>query len=121
MEPQEWLSEEKAMEAAREDYRKLLAREYRGRGDMEAAMYRLQTKYGLDFWSQWQVRHRNGGTPKFFVQARLAWLDALQKSVRRDLEALRIEQAKGGEDAGLADLITEAEALLAKIDAKRAA
>ena len=109
------------MEAARDDYRKLLAREYRGRGDMEAAMYRLQAKYGLDFWAQWQVRHRNGGTAKFFARARLAWLDALQKSVRRDLELLRIEQAKGADDADLECLVTEAETLLAKIQAKRAA
>jgi hypothetical protein len=40
----------------------------------------------------------------------------IQQSVRRDLEKLRTEEAKGADDVGLKSLVAEAEALLARID-----
>lgn len=109
------------MDAAYELHRKLLAKEYHGPGDMEAAMYRLQAKYGLDFWAQWLCRYRRRASDSFGRQVRLAYLDTLERSVRRDLETLRIEQAKGALDDDLADLVAESETLLAKIKAKRVA
>lgn len=67
------------------------------------------------------LRYKRSACAEFIEQIRQAYLDTLAASVRRDLEALKIEQAKGERDAGLETLITEAEALLAKIAEKKVA
>lgn len=116
------LSEQERMDTAFEQYRAILAKEVRGPGDMEAAMYRLQAKRGLDYWRQWMLRYRRSACAEFVEQIRQAYLDTLAASVRRDIEALKVEQAKEcGANAGNTDLIAEAEALLAKIQAKKIA
>lgn len=108
------------MDAAYEAHRHLLAREMRGPGDTEAAMHRLQAKYGLDYWKQWMARYKRVASPEFIEQLRQAYLSTLERSVRRDLESLKGEEAKsGGNDADLGNLVAEAEALLAKIKRKR--
>lgn len=38
--------------------RRLIEIEIRGRGDVEAAMYRLQAETGIDFWTWWAWRYR---------------------------------------------------------------
>ncbi len=116
------LSEQERMEAALTMYKKVLAREVRGPGDVEDAMYRLQTFQGLDYWRQWQLKYRKQACEEFVEQVRQAYLGMLERSVRRDIEALKIEQAKDSRsDAGNTDLIAEAETLLAKIQAKKVA
>lgn len=100
-------------------YKDLLAREMRGPSDTEAAMHRIQTKWGIDYWAQWSLRYRQ---PKRLAadlveRVRQASLSSLEQSIRRDIERLKIEAALG--DADFADLIVEAESLLAKIAAKR--
>jgi hypothetical protein len=119
MELKKRLSEQERMDTTVDQYKAILAREMRGPGDMEAAMYRLQSKRGLDYWKQWMLKYKRAAGKDFVEQIRQAYLDTLAASVRRDLEALRIEQAKGAADAGLENLISEAEALLAKIEAKK--
>ena len=122
MELKKSLSEQEQMSAALETYNKMLAKEIRGSGDVENAMYRLQAQYGLDYWRQWQLKYRRQICSEFAEQIRQAWLSVLERSVRRDIEALKIERAKdAGGNADNTDLIAEAEALLAKIEAKKVA
>src|SRR5690348_6894292 len=103
------LSEQERMSAALETYNKMLAKEIRGSGDVENAMYRLQFEYGLDYWRQWLLKYRKQSCAEFTEQIRQAYLSMLERSVRRDIEALKIEQAKDSKsDAGNADLIAEA-------------
>jgi uncharacterized protein YnzC (UPF0291/DUF896 family) len=119
------LSEQNTMEvaAALETYNnKILAKEIRGSGDVERAMHRLQSEYGLDYWRQWQLKYRKEACAEFIEQIRQAYLSMLERSVRRTVDELKIEQAKEcGADAGNTDLIAEAEKLLAKIQAKKVA
>jgi len=103
-------------------YKDLLAREMRGPSDSEGAMHRLQTKYGLDYWTQWALRYRS---PKriahdvvLLVEA--AHLRMVEQSVKRDLEYLKTEIAKGADDADVGSLVAQAENLLAQIAKKRA-
>ena len=122
MELKKSLSEQERMDAAYEQYRAILAKEMRGPGDLEGAMYRLQAKRGLDYWRQWMLRYKRSACADFVEQIRQTYLDTLAASVRRDIEILRIEQAKdSASDAGNTDLIAEAETLLAKIQAKKVA
>ena len=39
--------------------RRLIELEYRGPGDLEGAMYRLEAKTGISYWSWWHWRHRH--------------------------------------------------------------
>lgn len=121
MELKKSLSEQKAMDAAYDQYRQILAKEMRGPGDMEGAMWRLQAKRGLDYWKQWMLKYKRAAGRDFVEQIRQAYLDTLAASVRRDLGALKTERAKGAANADLEGLITEAETLLEKIQAKRVA
>lgn len=125
MELKKSLSEQERMEAALTMYKKVLAKELRGSGDVEDAMYRLQAEHGLDYWRQWLLKYRKQAGEEFIEQVRQTYLRILERSVRRDLAALEneltIEKAKGASDADLGDLVAEAETLLAKIKAKKVA
>jgi len=55
----------------------------------------------------------------FMLQVRAAYLRALEKSVRRDAEALKAEMAKGHAEADLAGLVDEVEALMARLEEKK--
>ncbi len=103
-------------------YRDMLAREMRGPSDCEGAMHRIQAKFGLDYWQQWALRYRS---PKRVAvdlvnTIKQAHFKMLEQSVRRDLSLLQIELAKGADDDDLKSLVAEAEAILAKIESKRA-
>ena len=103
-------------------HRAMVAREARGPGDIENAMRRLESKYGLDFWTQWGLRYRPPVEVKdrsLIGRIRQAYLDMIARSVRRDLEALKSEQAKGADDDALTGLIAETETLLEKLQEKR--
>lgn len=101
-------------------HREMVDREARASGDTESAMRRLEARYGLDYWSQWVCRYKRTVTPKFATKLQGAYLDLIERSVRRDLQALKVEQAKGAADDGLAGLLADAETLLAKIKARKA-
>lgn len=116
------LSEAEKMSAALETYNKMLAREIRGSGDTENAMYRLQTEYGLDYWRQWLLKYRKQSCEEFREHIRQAYLSMLERSVKRTLDELKIERAKERVgNADNSDLIAEAEKLLAKIAEKKVA
>ena len=101
-------------------YRDLLAREMRGPADAEGAMHRIQAKYGIDYWLQWGLRFRplKKITTELVERVRQAYLAALESSVRKDIQRLQIEAAKGNGDAALEDLIHQAQDVLAKIAEK---
>lgn len=111
------------MTVATDIYRELLAREMRGPSDTEAAMYRLQTKHGLDYWCQWAWRYRptKFTRPETFSKLRNAYLLTLEQSVRRDIARLETEAALGASDVVDKNLMAEAKNLLARIAQKRTA
>lgn len=99
--------------------RRMVAREMRGPSDTGPAMQRIEAKYGLPYWT---VEHLRKGKAKiveaeFFQRLRAAYLDHCQRqlvSLKREIE---LEKARGL-DAD-SDLLAEAEALLAKLEARR--
>lgn len=119
---QKSFEDEKVTTGTLEMHRAMVAREARGPGDIENAMRRIESRYGLEFWTQWGWRYRPPTEIKdrsLIERVRQAYLDMMVRSVRRDLQALKAEEAKGADDDALTDLIGEAETLLAKLQAKR--
>ena len=113
------LKEMGKVESARVEHQALLKALMEGPGGGERAMYRVQSVFGLSFWRQWNLRHKKRATLAFIWQVHMAYLAMLEKSVRRDLEKLKMAQAKETSDARDADLVAEAEDILARIAAKR--
>ena len=101
---------------ARQVHQGLLARLMQGPGDSDGAMHRAELKFGLSYWSQWNLRHKGRATVQFISQLHSAYRATVENSVKRDLEYLKTEQAKGASDAALESLLAEAESLLAKIN-----
>ena len=99
----------------------LISRVASGRGGVEYAMRRLEQLFGLPFGAQWNLRYRRDRKPSvpFMMQVRAAYLRALERSVRRDAEALKAEMAKGHAEADLAGLVDEVEALMARLEEKK--
>ena len=100
---------------ARNQHQSILAKLMCGPGDSDGAMHRAERAFGLPYWSQWNLRHKRRASPSFVERVRQAYLSSLERSVKRDIEALKTEQARGSDDAALVCLVAEAEALLAKI------
>lgn len=100
---------------ARSLHQDILARLMKGPSGGDDAMHRAQTELGLPFWCQWNLRHKKRATGEFMQRLKFAYLHLLEASVKRDLHALKIEQAKGADDASLDSLMAETETLLAKI------
>lgn len=107
---------------AAEIHREMVQREARGPGDLENAMRRLEAKYGLSYWWQWNLRYKRPERvePGFAQRLQLAYFDMLARSVSKDVAALKTEQAKGLGDDDLESLLAEATALLARIAARKA-
>jgi hypothetical protein len=105
---------------ARQLHQGLIARLMQGPGDSEGAMHRAEQKFGLSYWSQWNLRHKSRASLQFIVQLHGACLSSVENSVKRDLEYLKTEKAKGADDASLESLSAQAENLLAEIAALRA-
>ena len=101
--------------AARDQHHALITKLMCGPGDSEGAMHRAERQFGLPYWSQHALRYKRRATADFISRVRQAYLSMLEVSVRRDLERLRTEQAKGNADARLASLILEAENLLSRM------
>jgi len=98
----------------------MVQRESRGPGDIENAMQRLETRYGLPFWTLWHLRKGRAKTcdTSLFARIRGAYLDMCQQQVGSLLHEIQIEAAIG--DDTLEDLEAEARALAAKIRARKA-
>lgn len=107
--------------AAREQHNALIQKLMTGPGSSEAAMHKAERVFGLSYWQQFSLRYKKRATPAFIERVRQAYLSMLEQSVRRDLECLRTEQAKGSADADIEDLVLEAESLLARIKGRTAA
>ena len=104
-------------------YRELLAREMKGPADCEGAMHRLQSKYGIDYWTGWGIKYRPPKTIAHDTVRKIqsAYFSMLEQSVRRDLLKLEIEIARGNADADAENLVVEAQNLLAKIAERKSA
>jgi hypothetical protein len=98
---------------ARREHEALLGNLMRCPGDSEGARRRAESLFGLPYWLQWNLRFKRRATETFMRTVREAYLSALEKSVRHDLQELEITEAKGEADAVDASLMAEAEALLA--------
>src|SRR6185437_4417683 len=111
---------EMSVESATEYVRTMVQRESRGPGDIENAMQRLETRYGLPFWTLWHLRKGRAKTcdTSLFARIRGAYLDMCQQQVGSLLHEIQIEAAIG--DDPLEDLEAEARALAAKIRARKA-
>jgi hypothetical protein len=105
---------------ARDHHQALISRLMNGPGDSEGAMHRAERMFGLGFWPQWNLRHKRRATAEFIERVHQAYLAMLETSVRRDIEKLKAERAKGSDDVSLETLISESQVLLAKIAAKTA-
>jgi hypothetical protein len=106
---------------ARDQHHALIIRLMTGPGGSEAAMHRAERQFGLPYWAQFTLRYKKRATPVFVERVRQAYLSTLENSVRRDLERLKTEQAKGNGDASIQDLVVEAEDLLARLESRKGA
>ena len=102
--------------------RRMIENEAKGWGDNDNALSRLSVRYGLPYWTLNNIRTGRAKTVEagFFARIRSAYLDACERQITRLQQELAIEKAVGAND-DLEDLVAEAEALAARIQAKRAA
>jgi hypothetical protein len=111
---------EMSLTVARDQHHVLITKLMTGPGDSEGAMHRADRMFGLPYWAQHRLRYRRAATAAFIERVRQAYLSTLEQSVKRDIECLRTQQAKGNGDAATQDLIVEAEDLLARLAIKAA-
>lgn len=104
---------------ARQEHQTIISRLMTGPGDSDGAMHRAERMFGLAYWSQFNLRHKSKASFQFMQAVHAAYVAMLERSVKRDLEALKIEQAKKDDDADLARLVAEAETLLLEIEKRR--
>jgi uncharacterized protein YnzC (UPF0291/DUF896 family) len=109
-----------SVEAATDYVRTMVQRESRGPGDLDNAMQRLEQRYGLPFWSLWYLRKGKAKTVEASLLARIrgAYLDMCQRQANTLLHEIKVEAATGNDLDS--DIAAELEALLAKIQAKKA-
>lgn len=110
-----------SVEAATEYVRTMVQRESRGPGDIDNAMSRLETKYGLPFWTLWHLRKGKAKTVEASLLARIrgAYLDMCQRQAANLLHEIEMEAA-AGDDTDL-DLAEALRALATKIEGRKAA
>lgn len=100
---------------ARDQHHAIITKLMTGPGDSEGAMMRAERQFGLPYWSQHNLRYKRRAAAPFVEWVRQAYLSMLESSVRRDLEKLKTERAKGDGNARIQGLIVEAESLLGRI------
>lgn len=107
---------------AGEYVRRMVEAETKGWGDQSNAMSRLETRYGLPFWSLNNLRTGRAKTVDagLFARIRGAYLDLCERQVARLQHEIAIEKALN-EDDTIEDLERQACALAAKIAAKKRA
>jgi hypothetical protein len=110
-----------SVEAATDYVRTMVQRESRGPGDLDNAMSRLETKYGLPFWTLWHLRKGRAKTVEASMLARIrsAYLDMCQRQASNLLHEIEMEAAAAGDDTN-SDLADRLRAIAAEIEAKRA-
>jgi hypothetical protein len=108
-----------------------LAADYAGRliaqethalgGDTDEAMRRVEAKYGVGYWTLWGLRYKRpkAVSADLFTRLRGAYLSACERQLANLQHEIAIERARCGHDLD-ADLLAEAETLLAKIKTARA-
>lgn len=117
--PKEFGRREMDITAARQDHQRIISRLMNGPSDSEGAMHRAEVQFGLPFWAQWNLRHKNRATPSFMAQIKATLNAVIEQSVRRDVEFLKKERAKDAARTDLKNLLAEAEDLLAQIEAAK--
>lgn len=102
--------------------RRIVEIESRAPNDAEAAMERIERKYGIGFWPLSHLRKGNAKTcdVSLYARLRLAYLDMCGRMVASLENEIAIEKAASGDDT-LEALEAEARALAQKIAAKRTA
>ena len=108
------------MTQARTMHQSLLAKLMQGPSDGEGAMRRAESMFGLSYWAQHNLRHKGRATLQFISQLHGAYLALVEKSVKRDLAYLQTEISKDADDTALAGLVSEAENIIAQIQAIKA-
>lgn len=108
------------VEAASNYASMLVELEARG-SDTEAALFRLEQRYGL---SPHQIMHLRSRRAKScdvgpFARLRMAYLDLCERQVTKLQHQIAVEKATGDDD--LEDLVREAARLAEKIAARKAA
>jgi hypothetical protein len=100
--------------------RRMVELETRGSGDTEGALRRLEARFGLPYWSLWHLRRGAAKTVEagLFARIRGAYLSYCEQQVAALQHEIFLEKA-ADEDADLADLEVEAQALAEKIAAAR--
>ena len=114
------LAQMSSVDAAAEYCDRMLKREARGPGDVEEALRRIEAKTGVNYWTLWGLRYRKPKTiaADLFHQIRGAYLALCERELGNLKHELSIETAKGSGD-DFADLVAEAEALVAKLKAAK--
>lgn len=109
-----------SVDLARNYADRLVLREARGPGDMEEAMRRVEAKTGIGFSTLWGLRYRPPKTidVSVFQRVRGAYLALCERQLATLKHELEVEATRGDSDA-FADLVDEAEALVAKLKAAR--
>jgi hypothetical protein len=100
--------------------RRMVEKETRGWGDQSNALYRLETRYGLPFWTLENLRTGRAKTVEagLFSRIRRAYLDLCERQVRQLQHEIELEKARG-EDDDLFDLEREAARLAALVAQKK--
>ena len=102
--------------------RKLVNAEARGPGDIENAMDRLEARTGIGRWTIWALWHRRRKVIDGDLIGKLqgAYYAHCEGQIARLQHELAVDAARSG-NASDEDLLAEAEALVAKIKARRRA
>lgn len=109
-------------EQAQDYVKRMIARESGGWGDMNAAIDRLERKYGIPFWTMNNIRTGRAKTIEagVFARIRAAYMDMCERQISRLQHELKIERELDG-DALDSDLLAQVESLVAKVKAARGA
>jgi hypothetical protein len=95
---------------------RMIERESRGWGDTSNAMERLQTRYGLPFWTLNHLRTKRAKSidATLFQRIRAAYLDMCERQIAHLRHELDLEK-EVNPDALMEDFESEASELLAKV------
>jgi hypothetical protein len=108
-----------SVDAAADYASRLIEHEAHG-ADVEDTMRRIEAKYGIGYSTLWSLRYRR---PKavsvdLFTRLRGAYLAACERQLANLQHEIAVERARCGHDVDQ-DLVEEAEALVAKLKARR--
>lgn len=113
-----------SVEVAADYANRMIEREARGPGDTEEAMRRIEARTGVGYWTLWGLRYRRRDLKTIaadqFNRIRAAYLSTCERQLHALQHELALEKARCGDDA-FADLVDEAEALVARLKKARVA